>query len=82
MCFKESLSLLGLDEEQVTREYELSTVSFPGDHRSRDEIGWKEFNKTLGIFGKEFGERIRNYVLSAGVTEKQIEKLREIMLEP
>lgn len=76
------LSLLGLDQEQVTREYELSTVAFPNDHRSRDEIGWKEFTKTLGVFGKDFSERIHNYVLSAGATEKQIEKLREIMLEP
>ncbi|MBO4219309.1 MAG: tyrosine-protein phosphatase [Clostridia bacterium] len=76
------LSLIGLDPEQVMREYELSTVAFPNDHRTRDEIGWKEFAKTLGVFGKNFTERIHNFVLANGVTEEQIEKLREIMLEP
>ncbi|MBO4219310.1 MAG: tyrosine-protein phosphatase [Clostridia bacterium] len=76
------LSLLGVDEETLTREFECSTLCFPHDHKSRKEEGWREFTAALRILGGDFGKGIRKFVLSTGVSEEQIDRLREILLEP
>ena len=76
------LALLGVDTETLTREFECSTLCFPYDHKSRKEDGWVEYSGALRIMGGDFGKGIKKFVLSTGVSEEEIDRLRAILLEP
>jgi len=74
--------LLGVDEEELWRDWEVTAfqkekVDF--GHRTR-------FNKLVKVFdafpGANIHEKIGAYVKSAGFTDADIEKFRALMLEP
>lgn len=75
-------ALLGVDEEELWRDWEVTgfqsrNVSF--NHRAR-------FNKLVKVFdafsGATIHERVAAYVKSVGFTDADIAKFRELMLEP
>ena len=75
-------ALLGVDEEELWRDWEVTgfqsrSVSF--NHRAR-------FDKLVKVFdafpGATLHERVAAYVKSVGFTDADIEKFRELMLEP
>jgi len=75
-------ALLGVDEEELWRDWEVTgfqsgNIGF--NHRAR-------FNKLVKVFdafpGATIHERVAAYVKSVGFTDADIEKFRELMLEP
>ena len=74
--------LLGVDEEELWRDWEVTAFQkekIDFGHRSR-------FSKLVKVFdafpGATIHEKIAAYVKSAGFTDADIEKFRSIMLEP
>ena len=75
-------ALLGVDEEELWRDWEVTgfqTSNVKLAHRSR-------FNKLVKVFdalpGATIHEKVAAYVKSVGFTDADIEKFRSIMLEP
>ena len=73
--------LLGVKEEQLFLDWE-STGYWNEEARWNHET---QFNKLYKVFdaypGKTINERIEAYVLGLGITKKEIEHFRDIMLE-
>ena len=74
--------LLGVDEEELWRDWEVTAFQkekIDFGHRTR-------FSKLVKVFdafpGANIHEKIVAYVKSAGFTDADIEKFRSIMLEP
>ena len=74
--------LLGVDEEELWRDWEVTAFQkekLDFGHRTR-------FSKLVKVFdafpGASINEKIVAYVKSAGFTDADIEKFRSIMLEP
>ena len=74
--------LLGVDEEELWRDWEVTAFQkekLDFGHRTR-------FSKLVKVFdafpGASINEKIAAYVKSAGFTDADIEKFRAIMLEP
>lgn len=77
-------AILGLDDETLIREYELTMVTFPEWKISRsrkkkfkpfiDGLKTRDENKTLG-------ENAVDFLLECGVSRAKMNKIREIMLE-
>ena len=74
--------LLGVDEEELWRDWEVTAFQkekLDFGHRTR-------FSKLIKVFepfpGTNINEKIVAYVKSAGFTDADIEKFRTIMLEP
>ncbi len=77
-------AILGLDDNTLIREYELTMLSFPDKKLSRsrkDKI--KKFLKILRNKNKNqsIGENAVDFLRECGVTENDISKIREINLE-
>ncbi len=78
-------ALLGMDEEDMFIDYELSSLSrFP---RSRNIQYLQEWLKRIAAFspqnaeGLSYRAKVENYMLGIGVTREEIEAIRSIMLE-
>ena len=78
-------ALLGMDEEDLFIDYELSTLSrFP---RPRDIPYFQEWLKRVAAFSPRDGDglsyqtKVENYLLGIGVSKQEIEAIRAIMLE-
>ena len=76
--------LLGVDEEELYRDWEMSWPKKMNGTAARQNHR-RLFDKLIGVFGKYAGatlnERIVQYVLSCGFGMDDIEKFRSIMLE-
>ena len=73
---------LGVKDEVLLRDYELTSLSIWGT-RSRETENFKEFNAFLETLapGQDYQSKAVAYWKSAGITEKEIELLREMFLE-
>ena len=74
--------LLGVEEEELIRDYEMSFISGGGvDTR---HYGWLEtlIKAVRGLPGETIPEKLEGYFLSLGYTKEQIEFVREFLLEP
>ena len=70
-------ALLGMSKNDIIKEYQLSAFCY--DDFSLNEI--KEFIAEFETLeGETYTEKAENYLLSIGVTEKQIESIRNIFL--
>jgi protein-tyrosine phosphatase len=74
--------LLGVEEEELWRDWEVTAFQkekLDFGHRTR-------FSKLVKVFepfpGTNINEKIVAYVKSVGFTDADIEKFRELMLEP
>lgn len=75
-------ALLGVPEEQLFEDYELSSLSlFP---RTRDIAYFKEWRGKIATYapaGSDIQKQVENYLLAIGVTAGEIQSIRRIMLE-
>jgi len=74
-------AILGLDEEKLMRDFELTTLSGMGNIKNRDEEEFSSMVKTLKCYGEKWKEIMTNFLVEAGISLEKIEKIREIMLE-
>ena len=75
-------ALLGVDEEELIRDYEWSFIS--GSGVDKRHYGWLEtlLKSAHELPGDTLAEKMKGYFLSLGFTDKEIEDLREFLLEP
>ncbi len=71
-------AMLGLSEEDLIREYELSGLY--NSTISRSNI-MKVYGALSSYEGETIKEKTENFLLSCGVTSKEIESIRDILLE-
>ena len=73
--------LLGVDEEELYRDWEVTGITNGSDQFNHKRL----FDKLIQVFDKYEGatlnDRIEAYVLSCGFTKDDIAKFRKIMLE-
>lgn len=74
-------AILGLDEENLMKNFELTSVSGLGNVKNRDEEEFTSMINTLKGYGKKWKERMTNFLVEFGISQEKIEKIREIMLE-
>lgn len=80
--------LLGASQNDIMKDYELSYFSQIGSPTNQDELNAlrtqiiNTYNRILMRYpGKTFAQKVENYLISAGVTQEEIESIRSIMLE-
>ena len=73
--------ILGLSEEEVYTNYELSSVAFSDCPRSRHSESFQELEERIRPYGGSLHERIMTYLDICGVTKEEIERIRAILLE-
>ncbi len=71
-------ALLGLSEENLEREYELSTLYYT--HISRDLLSTLKAG-LMRYEGNNLQQKTENYLLSIGVTKDEIKTIKDIFLE-
>ena len=77
------LGVLNVSEEDIFLEYELTSFSVWGPRSSNSEL-FTGFKKELDKYGNKndsFAVKCKNFVLSTGITQDEIETIRQIMLE-
>ena len=74
-------AILGLDEENLMKNFELTCLSGFGNIKNRDEEGFAEMVKALKNYGRNWKERMTNFLVEFGISIEKIEKIRQIMLE-
>ncbi len=74
-------AILGLDEETLMKNFEITCLSGMGNIKNRDEKEFSSMVKTLLTYGENWKERMTNFLKESGVPEENITKIREIMLE-
>ena len=74
-------NVLGLDEETILTEYELSNLSVSGERTRFSEV-WCKFMEKLESFapGESRGRQVGEYLRQCGVSEEVKEKIRSILL--
>lgn len=76
-------ALLGMNENDLFLEYELTSFSVWGPRSSDSEL-FTNFKNALSEYGTEHDSLItksRNFVRSTGITEKEVEQIRKILLD-
>lgn len=76
-------ALLGVDDESLLLDYEMTLFSVWGE-RSRHSELFCQLMDSLNQYaapGATLHEKVVNYLKAAGVTEEQMNKIRDIMLE-
>ena len=73
-------SILGMDEEDMKLDYELTTLAIWGC-RSQDSVDFRALLDGLAPYGSTAKERAEGFLVSHGVTMEQIEAIRDILLE-
>ena len=74
-------AILGLKEEQLMQNFELTCLSNMGNVKNRDDEEFVSMVETLSGYGKTWKERMTNFLVESGVSLCQIEKIRKILLE-
>ncbi|MBQ9107184.1 MAG: tyrosine-protein phosphatase [Clostridia bacterium] len=70
-------ALLGVDREDLIKDYYLSTLYITPENFLSFDNFVKDFN---AIKGNSFKEKAENFLLSTGVTEREIQSIRSIFL--
>ena len=76
-------ALLGVDDESLLTDYEMTLFSIWGE-RSRKSDLFCQLMAALDAYAKEgstLSEKVVSYLRAAGVTDEQMDKIRAIMLE-
>ena len=58
-------AILGLDEENLMKNFEYTTLSGQGNVKNRDEEEFSSMVKTLTGYGKNWRERMTNFPLTS-----------------
>jgi hypothetical protein len=81
------LGLLGVPENMIRRDYEMSFLSYSGsaDKTPVETMLSANFEPTVKYLktfsGKTFADNVVNYLKSIGITQEEIDAIRDIMLE-
>ena len=80
--FVDHNGLLGVPEEKLFDDYELSSLSrFPRHHDIDYFKKWRAKIATYAPAGASVQEQVEKYLLAIGVTADEINSIRTIMLE-
>ena len=75
-------ALLGVSKQDIVKDYQLSGLAFPGLERAGIDSDFGKFISRFEEFpGKSYQEKATNYLISCGVTEKEIESIKSIFLD-
>ena len=74
-------AILGLSEEQLMKNFELTCLSGMGNVKNRDDDDFAAMIRTLKQKGNTWRERMTCFLVECGVPMENIDKVREIMLE-
>ena len=74
-------ALLGVDEEELVRDYEMSFIKGAGVDKIH--YGWFDslLKATHALPGNTLADKFKQYFISLGFTEAQVDKVREFLLE-
>lgn len=72
-------ALLGVSDEDNITDYELTSLCVFGA-RCRSQASFTEFVNKLSEYGSESEEQAYNYLISAGVTDETIQKIKSLLL--
>ena len=77
------LGILGVNQEDLFLEYELTSFSVWGPRSSNSELfmGLREELDKYGSDTDSINKKCENFVLSTGITQEEIETIRNILLE-
>ena len=74
-------AILGMAENNLYLDYELTSLSIWGE-RSRNSELFQAFLNALQVYeGTTVNEKSKNFLLSVGITESEIETIRDILIE-
>ena len=75
-------ALLGVDEEELVRDYEMSFIGGAGVDKRH--YGWLEtmLKAAHELPGDTLADKFRRYFISLGFTPEQVDGVREFLLEP
>ena len=76
-------AMLGLDEESLVTEYELSNLSVSGERHRFTEV-WTKFMEKLETYvpGGTRKEQVVAFLKTCGVTDETMNKICALLLEP
>lgn len=74
-------AILGLEEEKLMQDFELTCLSRLGNVKNRDDEDFAAMVKVLREKGNTWRERMTNFLVECGVPEENIDRVRGIMLE-
>ena len=74
-------AILGLCEEKIMQDFELTCLSNMGNVKNRDDDDFAAMVNTLRTYGETWKERMTKFLVECGVTKEQIDSVREIMLK-
>jgi hypothetical protein len=74
-------ALLGLEEEKLMQDFELTCLSGWENIRKRDDENFAAMVAELRKMGSTWRERVTNFLVGCGVPAAQLEAFREMMLE-
>lgn len=73
--------VLGMCEKDLILDYELTSLAIWGDRSRKSEL-FQGFVKELGLYaGNTLSEQAYSFLLSCGITESQMQKIRTILLD-
>ncbi len=74
--------ILGLEDDEIWKDYQVT--AWQGGVNDAKHLGWfTKFVESFDAFdGTTLAERIQKYVIGLGFTQKDLDTIRDIMLEP
>lgn len=75
-------ALLGVDEEELIRDYEMSFIALGGVDKRHYEWMESMLKTAHELPGDTLADKFRRYFISLGFTEEEVDGVREFLLEP
>lgn len=73
--------VLGMEEQDLLDDYEISNLSISGERHRYSQV-WIKFMERLDTYkGATRRERVESYLYSCGITKENLEQIRKILLE-
>lgn len=74
-------ALLGVSQNDIDKDYELSSFAGTDYLRKRNDTGWKQLiNEINNLSGSTFNDKVINWVISLGFTVDKINSFRTAMI--
>ena len=74
-------ALLGVSQNDIDKDYELSSFTGTDYLRKRNDTGWKQLiNEINNLSGSTFNDKVINWVISLGFTADKINSFRTAMI--
>lgn len=73
--------VLGMCEKDILLDYEITSLSVWGDRNRVSDLYTSFLEELEGYEGNSFEEKIMSFIYSCDITEQQLDKIRDILLE-